>query len=232
MREMAGDMARILVPSDHLLRELVEFGIPETGLRKLRHGLPASAGPKRELPERARCIVYVGSLVPHKGIDVLIEAFEGLSPETELIIAGSSPAAHRVYAEHLIHAARGLNVRFIGRVTNEAVHQLLIRADCLVAPSIWSENTPLTVQEAFSAGVPVIASDVPGHAELLAKGGGLLFETGNARDLHERLQAITEEAGLLLRIGQEIPAVEGIEVHVEKLTDIYHEVITDAARDR
>ena len=75
-----------------------------------------------------------------------------------------------------------------GAIPLDAIPETLVSFDLLVVPSIWEENSPLVIREAFAAGVPVVASRIGGIPEMVADGvGGLLFEPGDADDLAAHL---------------------------------------------
>jgi glycosyltransferase involved in cell wall biosynthesis len=98
--------------------------------------------------------------------------------------------------------------------------------DALVVPSVWQENSPLTVHEAFLAGVPVVASRLGGHAELLATGGGLLYDADDPTDLAAKLRRLYEEPGLARRLAASAPAVKTMQDHVTELHEFYEELLT------
>ena len=82
--------------------------------------------------------------------------------------------------------------------------------DLLVVPSLWWENSPLTIHEAFQRGVPVLTSDRGGMAELVAHGGGSCFPPGDAQGLAERLAAFVADPSLVDALAASIPPVRGI----------------------
>jgi len=98
----------------------------------------------------------------------------------------------------------------------------LASMDALVVPSIWPENSPLVIHEAFLAGVPVVASRIGGIPEVVEDGrSGLLFEPGNATDLARVLKRIIAEPDLLRRLRTGIPDVRTIESDVDATRDVY-----------
>jgi glycosyltransferase involved in cell wall biosynthesis len=97
--------------------------------------------------------------------------------------------------------------------------------DGLVVPSIWQENSPLTVHEAFLAGVPVVASRLGGHAELLAGGGGLLYEADDPSDLAAKLRRLYDEPGLARRLAETAPPVKTLQDHAVELHDFYDRLL-------
>ncbi|MGW3326368.1 glycosyltransferase family 4 protein [Streptomyces virginiae] len=116
-------------------------------------------------------LIAVGSLVPHRGYSVLLDAareWRGLDPAPLLVIAGEGPLraelSRRIEAE-------GLPVRLLGRRRDAA--QLLAAADLAVLPSRW-EARALLAQEALRAGVPLVATAVGGVPELVGEGAVLV----------------------------------------------------------
>ncbi|MFG2230451.1 glycosyltransferase family 4 protein [Streptomyces sp. NPDC048723] len=116
-------------------------------------------------------LIAVGSLVPHRGYSVLLDAareWRGLDPAPLLVIAGEGPLraelSRRIEAE-------GLPVRLLGRRRDAA--QLLAAADLAVLPSRW-EARALLAQEALRVGVPLVATAVGGVPELVGEGAVLV----------------------------------------------------------
>ena len=86
------------------------------------------------------------------------------------------------------------------------------RSMCSSCPSIWPENSPLVIREAFLAGVPVVASRIGGIPEIVTDGrNGLLFRAGDVTDLARVLTRLLQEPSCSRRSGPHIPAVRTIE---------------------
>lgn len=148
-------------------------------------------------------LVAIGSLIPRKGIDVIIEAFDRLpnQQDFELIIIGDGPER-----EHLVSLARskGLTerVKFIGHVSPQNVPDYLCSANVLVLAS-YSEGRPNVVLESLAAGVPVIASDIEGVQELVQDGEtGFRFQPGDARSLAEIIEKLQRSQELQVKFSQ------------------------------
>ena len=146
-------------------------------------------------------ILAVASLIPEKGIDVLIKAVAGLeTPLWQLAIVGDGPAAEGLRS---LVAELGLtsSVRFLG--LRDDVSELLKESDVFVHPAIWEEALGNTVLEGMAAGCPVIASRVGGIPELVVDGQeALLVEPGNWRELRRALTTLAEDPGMRERIGE------------------------------
>lgn len=131
---------------------------------------PVSSRPRGDGPPT---VLYLGRLIPQKGVDDLFDAVARALPDARLEIAGDGPHRRRLQR----HARRlGLRAHFHGFVHADAKHQLLSQADVVCVPSRevagLSEGAPLVVREAFAYGVPVVATRVGGIPEL--RGGGRL----------------------------------------------------------
>jgi glycosyltransferase involved in cell wall biosynthesis len=124
--------------------------------------------------------LFVGRLSEEKGIRTLVDAWQGVAADAHLRVVGSGPL------EGLLSGLPGLES--LGAQPLDRVQQLMSQAQALVLPSIWYENFPRTLVEAFGAGLPVIASRIGALAELVADGQtGLLFDPGNPASLAKLL---------------------------------------------
>jgi glycosyltransferase involved in cell wall biosynthesis len=95
----------------------------------------------------------------------------------------------------------------------------------VVVPSLWFENSPVVIQEARAAGVPVVASRHGALVEKVRDGvDGLLFTPGDAGALRQALLRVAEEPGLLVRLRLGVPPAMDLGEHVEKLEQIYEQV--------
>jgi glycosyltransferase involved in cell wall biosynthesis len=144
----------------------------------LAHGVaPVAAAPR---PGRAT-VGYLGPLIHGKGVDLLLRAFRGV-PGGRLVVRGPAPDAR--YAERVRRlAARDPRVSLGPAVPRDELAAFFAELDLLVVPSRLHESFSLVVREAFSAGVPVLASD----AGALPESGAATFRSGSVRDLRRKL---------------------------------------------
>lgn len=166
--------------------------------------LKCSALAKNYQAEAVLRVVTVGSLIPRKGVDVIIEAFSYLNNRSdfELSVIGDGPELKRL--EDLVRSY-GLDkqVRFVGHVFPDHVNEYLCGANLLILAS-YSEGRPNVVLESFAAGVPVIASDIEGVQELVEDGeNGLLFKPGDARELTQYLEELQKRPGLQIQFSNQ-----------------------------
>ncbi len=119
------------------------------------------------LASRLSRIGFVGTLVWHKGLHVLLEAARELPASAYEIEVWGALDTFPDYTASLRAMARGLPVQFRGAFHNGQGAEVYRRFDLLVVPSLWPENSPLVIHEAFMAGVPVVAARIGGIPELV-----------------------------------------------------------------
>ncbi|MEM6675088.1 MAG: glycosyltransferase [Planctomycetota bacterium] len=176
---------------------------------------------------------FVGSLVWYKGGEVLVQAMQrlverGLGERVHLhVYGGFDPDGDPHHAE-LQELARGAPVTFHGRFDNSRLSEVYADIDALVVPSLWYENSPITIHEAYLTETPVLASDRGGMAEFVRDGvDGLLFRLGDADDLAAAMARLVEEEGLLGRLSAAdwIP-IKTIEENGEEMEARYRSLCT------
>jgi glycosyltransferase involved in cell wall biosynthesis len=131
-----------------------------------------------------RYLLFVGRLVPEKAPDLLLEAFRRLPGDYRLVLAGDSSFTDR-YTTHLRElATQDRRVLLPGYVYGSDLQELYSNAAAFVLPSLL-EGLPLTLLEAASFGLPVVASSIPPHLEVLGSGGPgrRLHRPGDAEEL-------------------------------------------------
>ncbi|NEO11132.1 MULTISPECIES: glycosyltransferase family 4 protein [unclassified Moorena] len=126
-----------------------------------------------------RYILFLGRLVPEKRPDLLIKAFQRLkSNGWKLVIAGGDSDTHNYIAN--LHDLAGTNqdVLFVGELYGSRLAEIVRGAGLFVLPSDL-EGLPLVMLEAMQEGIPVLASDIPPHQQLIGEERGLLFRAGD-----------------------------------------------------
>ena len=95
-----------------------------------------------------------------------------------------------------------------------------------MVPSLWYENSPLVIHEAFLAKIPVITSNIGGMAELVQhEVNGLLFEVGNIDDLKKQMERLITEPTLLKRLQLKKTHVDPISHHTNEIINLYEKII-------
>ncbi len=169
-------------------------------------------------------IGFIGQMIPVKGLHILLPAFSSaaISGRARLSIFGSLNKSSDYWQQLDALINSDTAIQFHGAFPHDRLGEVLSEIDILVVPSIWHENNPRVIQEAFASKTPVIASRVGGIYEFVKHDvNGLLFEPGNVEDLARQLQRVVNEPDLLERLRGGIPDVKKIEEEVNELVNIY-----------
>jgi phosphatidylinositol alpha-mannosyltransferase len=151
---------------------------------------PHAGASERTERERELRIVFVGQAVERKGLPVLLQAFEAVREHVDATLTLVGASGEEV--AHMLLDDRG--VRALGKVSEQRKREELARADLLCAPSLHGESFGMVLTEAFAAGKPVLASDIPGYREVLRDGvDGQLIRAGDALALAQALRKLAHE---------------------------------------
>ncbi len=192
---------KVSVLNREMFEKCLELGVDERSLAIIPNGVdPArftildkkSARAKIDLTGDSRAILFIGSLVPVKGVDTLLKAFElmsrkGKTGSLKLLIVGAGYLADSLKK---LAATLGLDgaVSFVGPVAHADLVYWLNAADCLCLPSL-SEGHPNVVMEALACGTPVVASAVGSIPDFVNAASGRLSRPGDHADLAAKLEA-------------------------------------------
>lgn len=133
--------------------------------------------------------IYVGRLVPEKGVDWLLDNWPD---RLKLRIVGSGPMSERI-EDRVRHRN---NVEFLGRLSPDQTLRAIGEAQGLILPSLWSEGIPTVALEALASGTPLVVSDrCASAADLTAGRAGRVFRVDDGgEDLTRALQDIGNDA--------------------------------------
>lgn len=208
MKAAVADIAVFLAPSDTLASAYASFGLPAQRIVRCNQGIDTSLlRCIRRAPSATLRIGFAGGLLPTKGIDILLNAVERLpAGSVSLDVFGGTAGYHgeRQFADEMRVRLGHRAVRRWGPVVHERMPEALAEIDVMVVPSIWVENAPFIIREAFAARIPVVASNLGGMAEMVRhEVDGLLFAVGDSGALATTLLRFLEEPALLdtLRSG-------------------------------
>ncbi len=227
--ETASDVLRtfdlVVAPSQSLADEYLALGADPARLRVSDYGFPVMRAAARSSAARLR-VGYVGSLVWHKGVHVAIEALRHLpARQCDLLVYGD-PRVAPDYAADLKRRAAGLPVTFAGAFDRDRTAEVFASFDVLVVPSIWMENSPLVVHEAFMSGVPVVAARMGGLRDLVRDGwNGWLVDPGDPLALAQVLGRLLARPGLVADVASRLPRVKTIEDDARVWVERYHDVL-------
>lgn len=209
----ARDIDVFTAPSQFLLNLHQKAGMQAKKFHVVRNGIPLS--PCHKNPNAAIYkkpgpvnLLYMGQLARHKGVQTLIEAFLSLPGNLPLAlnIAGSGPMEPDINRAVMLDS----RIRFHGFVSGKIKEELLETNDVLILPSIWYENAPVSVIEAYNKGLAVIASNIGGLPEMVKhEKTGFLFKAGDVKSLREILFKLALTPELLEKLKKAAQAASG-----------------------
>jgi glycosyltransferase involved in cell wall biosynthesis len=140
-------------------------------------------------------MLFVGWLMPHKGVDVLIEAYRKLNTKTKLLLIGiEHPDYHYESTE---------NIRVIKNAPHYVVMEAMVKCRFLVIPSVCAETASTVVREAMSQRKAVVASDIGGLSEAVVDGEtGILVPPNNIHKLSEASSYLLENPEVASTMGE------------------------------
>lgn len=167
-------------------QKLIGGGLPENKIVTKPNFIPEDPGLGSG---RGNFALYVGRLSPEKGIATMLDAWSLLGERIPLRIVGDGPLSKEVISR----VAQLPAAEYLGRLENAEVLDLMREATFLVFPTLCYENFPITIIEAYSVGLPVLASNIGNAANLVqARRTGLHFRPGDANDLAAQVERIMQ----------------------------------------
>lgn len=238
LRERFNAVDAILVPTKLMHRMLTSNGINEDLMTLSPYGMNTAGFEGSRRPRSGSDglrMGFIGTIASQKGLDVLLRAFENLPKDNgaTLRVCGNLKSFPGYAREVYALAGGDPRINFAGTFPNEKMAEELRKIDVLVVPSTWYENTPLVIYSAFAAGIPVVASNMGGMAEVVShEENGLLFEPGDPEDLKRQLERLNEEPGLVEQLGANAGAVRSVEDSVDEMLGLYERLGEKKARER
>lgn len=188
----------LVAPSEFLRSKFIEFGWPAERIHALPNFLPEL--PPARSPGNGGYGLYLGTLLPTKGVGVLLEALARL-PGGKLHVLGDGAERARLEARAREPDLAG-RVQFTGFLRGADLERELAGADYAVMPSVWYENGPYAAMEIMARGLPLAAAAIGGIPELVRhEETGLLFPPGDAAGLAFQLARLQDNPALRAELG-------------------------------
>ena len=233
LRETLDCVDAIISPSQFLRNLFIEEGVAAERIIFSRQGRDfPNLTPEllEKVPGERLRIGYLGQIAPHKGTHTLFEAVRQL-PHVDLEVnAYGDLTPFPAYTRRLRQMMRqDSRLNLAGVYERTDISRVLQGLDIIVVPSVWYENSPNTILEAFAHRVPAIVSDLGGMAELVQDGvNGLRFVPGDPSSLAIKLRQLLDDLGLLSRLRAGIGPVKSVSEEMNELQEIYHSVMDKA----
>ncbi|WP_448042739.1 glycosyltransferase family 4 protein [Bradyrhizobium liaoningense] len=174
--------------------------------------------------------LYLGRLSPEKGVEDLLKAHATARGAWRLVVAGTGPLLDEFRRKYPA-------VEFRGHLTGIDLERTISEAGLIVVPSVWHENSPLSILEAMAHGKPIIASRIGGIPEMVREGTtGLLFDPGNASQLSEKVTDLLVDRSRREAFGRNARRIVedeySLEEHGSALFSLYEDLIASAGSHR
>jgi len=232
LRDALNTANMVICPSHYLSYKFAEFGFDTRRFHFIRQGLARAPEHKPAAHEATADVLrlgYVGQMKPHKGVDLVIDAVAEIIESgraVSLDLWGPEPEPPDYVVRLKRRSSAYGSIRWRGQYSGAQVWDVLASLDVLVMPSRWYENSPNAILEAYAMGVPVIATNLGGMAELVEhEQSGLLFELDNTADLCRQIVRLLDEPGLLHRLRAGIPPVKTLEQEMKEIVAHYERLI-------
>ncbi len=222
--------AHALVSPSRFLASVFKKEFPDLDIQVIPHGMDYQylvASDKTYQKNDPIVFGFCGSILPHKGVHILIEAFTRLEHSNAKLMLFGSSYGNDEYDARLRRLANGdSRIHFCGSYKAENVGAIMGNFDVMVVPSVWYENYPLAIHEAFACGIPVVASNIGGMAEKVKDFvTGLTFQVGDHNDLKLKLSMIVENPEMLNEIKRTIISPPLIEEEAYMYERLYNDIL-------
>ena len=180
------------------IRELLEKnGIPKERIHRIPNVISMKdSGNEYPLSSEGPIVTYVGTLDRIKGVDLLIDAFNGID-EGRLVIVGDGPERER------LEKLAGRGVEFLGRIDYEHMPSIYRQSDIIVLPSRWPEPLSRVLIEALCFSKPLIATDSGGNQDCIRDGKNGFLVKAEVKELKKKLEKLLSDEGLREKMGKE-----------------------------
>jgi glycosyltransferase involved in cell wall biosynthesis len=228
---------RVIVIAKWYRGILLANGVPETKISYVAQGLPFDAAiqtqVEKEVASKPIRLMFLGRIDPLKGLHLLLEAAKDIPEDKfELDIFGQ-PGDAAYEKEWRGKTSTLQSVKWKGRLRQEDVVRTMREYDALCLCSTFSEMSPLVIQEAFAAGIPVIASNVYGNTEQISHGeNGLLFQFNDSASLRDQLLRSMDEPRSLQEMKRNVRAPRSFAQVGDEYLRIYQALVAEGQGHR
>lgn len=204
-------------------------GVSQNKIKFIPQGLPLKAStpkfPATKISNKPLRLIFLGRISYFKGLHLLIEAMLKL-PKKAVTLSIYGQADNSNYEELLKEKTKSFeNIRWCGKLDQEEVIDTMKEHHILCLCSTFSEMSPLVIQEAFAAGITVLASNVYGNAEQVTDfKNGLLFKFNDSNDLKIKLQQIIDAPSIINAAQRDLGTVRNFDAVAKEQMIVYEEL--------
>lgn len=186
-----------------------------------------------QMPSEKTVLLYIGNLERYQGIDLMIESFAVASrrhPHATLVVIGGSSEHIRYYSELATNHGVGDRVRFLGSRPLARLSEYLSQADILVSPRTKGNNTPMKIYSYLHSGVPVLATELPTHTQVL-HGGIAKLAAPKVNSFSEGMVALLDDRDYARKIGLSARAEASQKYTIEEFSRTLNQIYDQLAEE-
>ena len=224
------NVTKFIAVSKFIKAKFIEFGFPEQQIVHIPNFINTRTISQDHI--QGDYVLYFGRLSKEKGIKTLINAFKNMKSDSlRLVIVGTGPLQDDLIQYSAQHGMK--NIEFKGYLTGSKLEEVIQGSKCVVVPSEWYENCPMSVLEALAYGKAVIGADIGGIPELIdIESDGLIFKSGDAEDLAEKIETLmsctNKKITEMGKYGRnKVETHYNAEKHYSELINLYQRLIDD-----
>ena len=229
LQQIIKNAAYVIAPTEFVRTAYAQMGLAGKNMIVITHGIELpQAQIKAALANRSARkagqlrIGYVGSLGWQKGLHHLIAAVNRLPAAEVTVDIYGGLDTFPDYVADLQAMATHTGIRFNGRISREQIWQAFANMDIFAFPTLWYEASPLTIDEAFAARTPILASDIGAVGEKVKDGiDGLLVPPGDEEALYHALRRLLDDSTLLETLRENIQPVRTMQNQSQEIEALY-----------
>ena len=168
--------------------------------------VPSEAACRRDPREHGdpAVILFVGRLIPQKGVFDLVEAMRAVLEQQRCVLRIVGQGSHeQALRNRIAELGLGASVLLTGYIGGEALGDLYASSDVFALPTYFGEGFPTVITEAMAFGLPIVTTPIRGAADQLAEGENVLFVPPHRPpDLAKALLRLLNDHGLCTDMGK------------------------------
>ncbi len=235
LRRVLREASSVITPTEFVQEMYAQMGFDLSNFVLIRHGIEVpidkieaakAQAAAHERPSAPLNLLYIGGISPQKGLHTLIQAFNQLPEDAQLLIYGDL----HVFPDYVADLEALIDhdgIRLCGRLAHEQIWAAIAAADLVAMPTHWYEASPLTIDEVFAVGVPLIASKLGAQTEKIIDGqNGILVPPADPAAWQAALQDVYDHPAKLAQLRQGIQPVRTVAEHLQDVMTLYHQVLS------
>jgi len=233
LKKILSGARRLIAPTEFVRGLFVKLGVDADQIQVIPHGIiPPETIPARvDSPSGQLRIGYVGGISWQKGLHVLIQAVNRLPEDDLRLTIYGNTGAFPTYVARLEEMIRHPGISIAGPLGRDVFWETISDLDLIVVPALWYETASLIVQEAFAAGVPVIASNIGALGERVRNSiDGLHVPLGDVEALRGALSRFLQSPSLQRKLRAGIRPVYTIDQHMQEVDEVYSIVLNQGPK--